>query len=75
MSTPRYDRAVRLAASRLLADLPYKATADEILGALSQPELPPGYALSEAIRIPQEDLREWVENLADDFMDFAKLIP
>jgi hypothetical protein len=71
MSTPRYDQAVHLAATHLLSDLPYKATAEEIFEALDRPELPPGYEMCDAVNLPQEELREWVENLAQDFMEFA----
>lgn len=71
MSTPRYDQAVNLAARHFLAEVPEKATADEIFDALSEDELPPGYMTCDAVRLPLEDLREWVGNLADDFMRFA----
>jgi hypothetical protein len=71
MNTPRYDQAVHLAATHFLSDLPPKATAQEIFDALDSEKLPPGYELCDVIRLPQEDLREWIENLAQDFMEFA----
>lgn len=71
MNTPRYNRAIHLAATHFLAALPSEATAQEIFDALDSEELPPGYELCDAIRLSKEDLREWIENLAQDFMEFA----
>jgi len=66
-----YDKAVHLAATHFLSKLPENAKANEIFDALNADELPEGYLLWDKFQDVSE-LSDLIQNLADDFIFFAK---
>jgi len=66
-----HDKAVHLAASHFLSKLPENAKANEIFDALNSDELPEGYLLWDKFQ-DVEELSDLIQNLADDFVWFAK---
>jgi hypothetical protein len=73
MNNTTYDKAVKIAASHFLSSLPSDATAEDIFLALNADELPEGYLLWDRFN-DKFEVSDLIENLADDFVNFAKLV-
>jgi hypothetical protein len=66
-----YNKAVKLAASHFLSSFPKEASADDIFDALDCNILPEEYILWEKFE-DAEEVSELIQNLAIDFISFAK---
>jgi len=74
MNNTTLDKAVRLAASHFLSAVPNDATAEDIFLALQADELPEGYREWGALSCDMSEVEELIRILADDFVNFAKLV-
>jgi len=66
-----YNKAVKLAASHFLSSFPKEASADDIFNALGSDKLPEGYVLWGKLE-DAEEVSDLIQNLAIDFISFAK---
>jgi len=66
-----YNKAVKLAASHFLSSFPKEASADDIFIALDSDKLPEGYVLWGKLE-DAEEVSDLIQNLAIDFISFAK---